>query len=361
MDKIKLYDIAIIGLGPAGATLARLLDDRFSIIGIDQKHPSLNTGFQKPCGGLIAPDAQALLFRSGLTLPASILADPQIFGVKTLDFSTRILRHYPRTYLNVNRHAFDQWLISLIGSKVHLLTQTTCQQIQKVTTGTDSYYQINLTSNGQKQSLYAKKLIAADGAKSIVRHTFFANHKIPTYLSIQKWFVDEHPEPVYACFFDPDITRTCAWSLSKNGYFIVGGAFDMFDAKDRFEALTRQLKQQGFYFSEPIKTEACQLLHPTKWSHCCLGNDSIFLIGEAAGFISPSSYEGISYALDSAYRLSRVLNKKAKKPGKAYRKAVLTIRLKLITKMIKAKILYHPFLRKLIMKSGIGQGDVIPD
>jgi flavin-dependent dehydrogenase len=29
-----MYDIAIIGLGPAGATLARLLDKKYKVIGV---------------------------------------------------------------------------------------------------------------------------------------------------------------------------------------------------------------------------------------------------------------------------------------------------------------------------------------
>lgn len=44
------YDVAIIGLGPAGATAARLLDSRLRVIAIDQKQAA--GGFQKPCGGL---------------------------------------------------------------------------------------------------------------------------------------------------------------------------------------------------------------------------------------------------------------------------------------------------------------------
>ena len=32
-----MYDIAIIGLGPAGSTIARLLDKRFRVIAIDKK------------------------------------------------------------------------------------------------------------------------------------------------------------------------------------------------------------------------------------------------------------------------------------------------------------------------------------
>ena len=60
------YDVAIIGLGPAGATAARLLDSRLRVIAIDQKQAA--GGFQKPCGGLLAPDAQKALARFDLTL-----------------------------------------------------------------------------------------------------------------------------------------------------------------------------------------------------------------------------------------------------------------------------------------------------
>ena len=41
MNAEKNFDIAIIGLGPAGATLARLLDSKFSVIAFDKKTLSL--------------------------------------------------------------------------------------------------------------------------------------------------------------------------------------------------------------------------------------------------------------------------------------------------------------------------------
>ena len=65
MKAKDLYDIAIIGTGPAGATLARLLHPKYKIIAIDKKNPH-GDGFQKPCGGLICTDAQAA--RQVLTL-----------------------------------------------------------------------------------------------------------------------------------------------------------------------------------------------------------------------------------------------------------------------------------------------------
>ena len=51
------YDIAVIGLGPAGAAVARLLGKSFKIIAIDKKNGGEDNSFKKPCGGLLATDA----------------------------------------------------------------------------------------------------------------------------------------------------------------------------------------------------------------------------------------------------------------------------------------------------------------
>lgn len=68
----------------------------------------------------------------------------------------------------------------------------------------------------------------------------------------------------------------------------------------------------------------------------CLRQDNAFLIGEAAGFISASSLEGISYALDSAEILRSVLLKQPEKLNTAYRRATRKLRLKLFGKIVKA-------------------------
>ncbi len=78
MENQKIYDIAIIGLGPAGSTFARLLNDKYSIIAFDKKL-NYDNGFRKPCGGLLADDAQRFFAKFGLTLPLDVLVDPQIF------------------------------------------------------------------------------------------------------------------------------------------------------------------------------------------------------------------------------------------------------------------------------------------
>ena len=47
-----MYDVAIIGLGPAGAVLAKHLNSSLKVIAIDKKTAD-GGGFSKPCGGVI--------------------------------------------------------------------------------------------------------------------------------------------------------------------------------------------------------------------------------------------------------------------------------------------------------------------
>ena len=130
MKAKDLYDIAIIGTGPAGATLARLLHPKYKIIAIDKKNPH-GDGFQKPCGGLICTDAQKALASFDLTLPKDVLVDPQIFAVKTIDLKNKLIRHYQRFYINMDRHKFDLWLESLLPKTVELHSNAVCTELKR--------------------------------------------------------------------------------------------------------------------------------------------------------------------------------------------------------------------------------------
>jgi flavin-dependent dehydrogenase len=186
-----------------------------------------------------------------------------------------------------------------------------------------------------------------------VRNSLFPQRKILRYLSIQQWFAEQNKSPFYSCVFDSDITRSYCWSISKDGFFILGGAFPLKEGKSKLQLLKSKLRQHGFAFGEPLKTEACLISLPRGLRDFCVGYHGAFLLGEAAGFISPSSLEGISYALNSAYALAAVINSRCPNPNRAYRIKTLPIRIKLLGKCLKVPFMYWPFLRKCIMKSGL--------
>ncbi|MCL1975843.1 MAG: FAD-dependent monooxygenase [Firmicutes bacterium] len=168
-----MYDIAVIGLGPAGAFFVRHLNEKYRVIAIDKKAPQGKSGFCKPCGGLLAPDAQRSLSRFNITLPKDILVNPQIFSVRTIDVKQNLIRHYQRHYINLDRHKFDLWLISKIPDHVEVHSDAVCTNI----TPQEEGYQVTYTQNGESRTIEAKYLVGADGAASIVRRTVYKDFK----------------------------------------------------------------------------------------------------------------------------------------------------------------------------------------
>jgi flavin-dependent dehydrogenase len=321
-----MYDIAIIGLGPAGATLARLLDGKYKVIAIDRKAP----GAGKCCGGLLSPDAQKILAQFDICLSKDILVDPQIFSVKTIDMDSGIERFYQRFYINMNRAKFDEFLISLIPGSVEICRDTVCTQIERE----NGTYRLETRANGKKRTVSAKIVIGADGADSVVRRAFYQKNKIQKYIAIQEWYEDGVNSPFYSCVFDREITDSYCWTISKDSCFIIGGAFPVKDSNMRFEMLKAKVKNGSASFGKPIRREGCFVYLNKSLTGTCTGKHGAYLIGEAAGMISPSSLEGINYSMESAKRLAEAINGNRGDIGRKYFVSTLDIRLKLVLKML---------------------------
>ena len=344
-----IYDVAVIGAGPAGATFAKELAARkpeMRILLIDGQSEQN----AKPCGGLLSPDAQKVLAEFELTLPNAVLADPQIFSVHTIDLSANITRLYQRHYLNMDRLSFDGWLLSLLPESVHVMSGR-CTRIERDTQG----FTLGVQTDGEVQQYRALALVGADGASSIVRRQFFT-HQPYKYVSIQQWFAGSDPcIPAYACIFDKTTSDSCSWLIRKDNCTIFGGAFARSGSRDAFEAQKKRLEQHlGVQFGQPIKTEACQVCSPRKMRDFVTGKQGVYLVGEAAGFISASSFEGISSAMLSGRMLAEAFAEHAPaRVARSYRSSSRRLRFKLYCKTFKRRVLCSPALRLLIMKSGV--------
>lgn len=340
-----VYDIAIIGLGPAGSTLARCLNKNYKVIAFDKK----NDNDMKCCGGLLSPDAQKILAKFDLCLPSNVLVDPQIFSVRTIDFSNNLEKYYQRFYLNMDRGKFDRWLISLIPSHVEIKKETFCSKITKK----DNLYEIEYRNKERIEKIKAKVVVGSDGAFSLVRRTFYNNIKIKEYVSIQEWYKKDYKEGIYTSIFDKELTDSYCWTISKDDYFILGGAFKKDNAVEKFELFKKKLQDYGYTFGNFVKKEGCFVYLSDDLTKVETGKNNAYLIGEAAGFISPSSLEGISYAMESGYLLAETLNKNLLSKSSVYKRKTFKLKIKLFLKILKRPFMYNKVLRYFVMKSGI--------
>ena len=346
---MKEYDVIIVGAGPAGSNFARLLDTKkYKALIIDGSEDH-----DKVCGGLLSPDAQDILARYDLCLPKDILASPQLFSVRTIDLSNNLVRHYRRSYMNVDRKGLDSFFKSLIPPSVDKISGR-CKRVSPA----DSGYEIELV-DGEK--LCCKWVVGADGASGNVRLSLFKHKALQKYVAIQQWFSAGETNPYYSCIFDNETSSGCSWIFFKDGMLIFGGAFDLKNCREAFEEQKKKLVEQGFVdegvFSEPKKTEACLVSRPRLLGGIFRGKNGAFLIGEAAGFISPSSFEGISYALFSGEMLADAFNRysrsKTSRIHRYYNRKTQKLKTKAGMRCIKRPFMYNKLLRKLVMKSGL--------
>jgi geranylgeranyl reductase family protein len=348
------YDITIIGAGPAGATLARQLQNKYKVLLVDKrpldKEPNK---LIKNCGGLIAPDAQKALAGFGLSIPKEVLVSPQMFSVETLDFDNEMTRTYQRHYINVDRERYDRWLVSLCNKKVEKTFNTRFRGAVKK----ENHYEVTLLSKEKKTLVTTDIIIGADGANSKVKKSLLPkqHHAPKRYISIQEWFPNTMHLNQYVAMFDEEISDFYSWIIPKENGIIFGSAIP--EGKDATTYHNRQkekLKKYGYHLSTPTKKEGCLLLRPMGNKEIYLGKENIALVGEAAGFISPTSAEGISYAMLSGNILAQSILENKENFLALYTDNVKSLKSNIDKKMLKYPAMYNKTLRKWIFKLGLG-------
>jgi flavin-dependent dehydrogenase len=351
---MKHYDVIIIGAGPAGSTLARELGDKYKVLLVDKrpldKEPSK---LIKNCGGLIAPDAQKALATFGLSIPKDVLVSPQMFSVETIDFDNDLVRNYQRHYINVDREKYDRWLVSLCENKCEQLFSTRYRGSRRP----DNKQIVKLLTNGVVTEVSTDIIVGADGANSKVKKELIVKqlHEPKRYISIQEWFPNDNNVNQFVAIFDKDISDFYSWIIPKDGGIIFGSAIEEGKSAKKYHDLQKEkLKAYGYDLSEPFRQEGCFIARPMSSKDICLGKGSVALIGEASGLISPTSAEGISYAMLSGAELAKAIIDDKEKFLELYARNAKYLKKNIDAKLRKYPVMYNQTLRKIVFKLSVG-------
>ena len=256
-----MYDVAVIGAGPAGATLARLIDERYRVLLIDKDKGRESPEGGSPgkcCGGLLAPDAQRMLSKLGLGLPKGVLEDPQLFVVKSIDLREGLERYYQRHYINMNRKKFDSWLLSLVPTSVEIRTGCRLRSFSQ----DRGAFTLTLGEGGKTYTEKTRILVGADGACSRVRFQALGKQVWPKrYIAIQEWVEGDHLFPYFTSLFDPEITDFYCWTIPKGDHLIIGAALQpKRQPSEGFVRLKQKLRQYGFQYGRTVRREGAVVL-----------------------------------------------------------------------------------------------------
>ena len=353
-EPMKIYDIIVVGGGPAGAVFGRFIDKKYKVLILDKRNYEDENNFHiKSCGGLLSEKAQKLISSLNYIIPKDILVNPQAFNIKVLDFDNKLSKRYGKTYINMNREKFDNYLLSQISSNVKILKSALYLDSKKE----NNMHIVRYRIDGNLYYVQSKILVGADGANSRVADEI--NHRPQNkFVSMQKIYKKIKTHPHHFAIFDKEINNYYSWIIEKNDEVILGSIFENIENKnnssnEKFNLLEKKIREKEDILGEFIRGEGTIIKRPDLKS-VFPGMGTIPLIGESAGFISPSSSEGISFAMKSGFYLADSFNKYGLNNGlKKYYSKTKKIMFSLKLKWFKSKLMYNPFSRGLIIKSGV--------
>lgn len=292
----KLFDVLIVGGGPAGSQLARLLAQQGAWVGIIEKSQIPR---EKVCGGGVTRKALGLL-----DVDVKAVVHQWITGAH-LCFANRssVLKSVdPPAGCTVLRSEFDTFLLNRAcsaGARLYARTQ-----FLGATVASGS---VEVQTN--QGAFRCRLLIGADGIASTVRSKFFDKHLV-RYVPALEALIPRGPEHEaqferHVLFDFGAMERGYGWIFPKRDHLNVG-VYSPYGGRRLREQLaafiarysTKQASATVAYLGFPI---------PVRNVSGRFQADRVWLLGDAAGLADGLFGEGIYFAMKSATLAAQAL------------------------------------------------------
>jgi flavin-dependent dehydrogenase len=301
--RAKRYDTIVVGAGPAGVTAAYEASLGSDVLLID----SSSLPRDKSCGGMLHGAARLTIERYGW-IPSDIGVEPRQVRFRYHDWDREILKVTDLVFANVDRAAFDDWLRrTIVPADVEVLDGCALESLVEEEHGVLA----SLRTADGTFSVRCANLIGADGARSTVRRAVGAE-PAPTYVTVQDFLrIDGEIDPVFDCIYMRDIGNELAYAyvVPKGETAIVGSIYYPKTKRpgEKHDRVVSAVRDRVPQLGESVKREAAAALCIRSMADISHGHGRVLLAGEAGGFMSPTSGEGISYALESGTQAGRAV------------------------------------------------------
>lgn len=311
----RAVDVLVVGGGPAGSTVARLLAERgWTVALIDRA----SFPRPKPCGECLNPGAVAVLDRLGVLETVAALEPARLRGWQVEAGPHRATGSFPdgRIGLSVDRARFDHALVErarAAGVAVH--ERTRLVGLDAASEGGGRRATTRGERDGTAATWRARVVVGADGLRSTVARGIAAYRRAPR---LRKVSVTLHLEGLD---LDPTrgrlvLDRTGTIGLAPldaggrrwNATVVIdaGDARSIRGAPARF-ALARIAAalapaRRGSLVAGPWASG------PFDWPSRRAAADGVALVGDAAGYYDPLTGQGIYRALRSAELAARAVD-----------------------------------------------------
>lgn len=293
-DDGELFDVVVVGGGPAGATAAHELTCA------GRKVLLLDRAWRtKPCGGAVPPQ----LLRD-FKIPQSLLVARVNTARVISPTAKKVNIPVGDGFVGmVDRDVFDEWLRQRAEQAGAVRRTGAFTQFSRDTDGTAILmYTEGRSRHGAVRTVRARYVIGADGALSPVarqcvpgshrvKHVFAYHEVVKSPTTDSEVFGHDRVDVYYNASLSPDFY---AWMFPHGATTSIGtGTFQKgFGLK---EAVARLRADTGMDRLETVRREGAPIpINPLpRWDN---GKD-VVLAGDAAGVVAPASGEGIFYAM----------------------------------------------------------------
>lgn len=325
------FDIAILGAGPAGAAVALALPQIYSVIHIDRAGPEK----EKLCSGLLTREAREALKKltGNAEPPKAVRRSPSVSLLRAVDFDNNYSTAVEVDYMNICRASLDRWLLSQVNRKNYITRWgANVSRIEM----TENHFNIKLSEETGVSKITSRYIIDCTGWASVSRMAMRAA-RAPKRFALQVNLPYNSNIHEFKAFFHREHTDWFGWTVPKEKEMLAGigferdidgingtGETEKGDGRNRMLLLVKFLKflaSQGFIadeflpeqmslreakdFHKKYKVRGSPITTISSIKELHFGGGGLFTAGEAAGLCSPSSGDGISYALSSGLAIGK--------------------------------------------------------